>query len=449
LQKSAKLFGLLLIAAGVAVFAAWYQIPAPRFEVVTPEPVKLQDPQFDPVTGESRFNFYYNKVQNRIELFPNDVLIHPSLGVKLAAYTKAAAAENEKFQKFVGSGTRNQSSDLFDIHTGTPLRRYHRTADGRIELFPIDVAVHPVLGTKLEFFERGLAEEYQNQRPLNAPAENVDIPQPVASHFNIRTGEPLKNYFEKPDGTIELFDISVKIHPILGLPLKPITPETAAKYEEQKAPRDGRGAASASAPELETVNNTPIVTRGSRASAFVPQTIVEESRPSLGAGRYNVKSQQECIEYFCVRIESVEISRVENRVSSSGGPRSLSGGSFTRVNLWFRGQRDGDLQPPDEEQIFLVDDVGTRYPLQEHTGKFTVAMIRPEVMYVVPVSFQGPKKSGLTRIPASRNPKRFLAEGEVYSYSLLFGPLSPDATAITLTFGVVTSRTVKLRVSLR
>lgn len=52
-------------------------------------------------------------------------------------------------------------------------------------------------------------------------------------NFNRITGEPLKKYYQDPNGKIELFPIEINYDPKFGYKLKVITPEIAIRYQQQ------------------------------------------------------------------------------------------------------------------------------------------------------------------------------------------------------------------------
>ena len=113
----------------------------------------------------------------------------------------------------------------FSRKTGEALKYYYTDDRGQIALRDHG-GTDADTGAKLEKVTPEIMKQYrlQEQGVLKVTSDTL---------FDPNTGEPLKRYHQKDDGTITLFPLEVLFHPQYGAKLELVTPEIAAQYAQQ------------------------------------------------------------------------------------------------------------------------------------------------------------------------------------------------------------------------
>ena len=119
------------------------------------------------------------------------------------------------------------SKNVNFTQSGEPLKTYYETSEGDIELFPIDMKIHPRTGEPLKVVTR---EVIQDLDLANSEMKKVDITLAKIKDGEIQffrpSGSPRLWYYKTEKGEFELFTRKGH-HPITGDNLKPVTREVA------------------------------------------------------------------------------------------------------------------------------------------------------------------------------------------------------------------------------
>lgn len=123
--------------------------------------------------------------------------------------------------------------DSIYITSGEPRKCYSVLFDGEIELVPCDWKVHPT-GAEVKPLTREIVYSVLAKKK-GRPVSRIASPGTNAMYF-AHDGTPLYCYYERDDGTIELFNMPCGAHPQFGkeAATRPVNAGIVKKYIEQK-----------------------------------------------------------------------------------------------------------------------------------------------------------------------------------------------------------------------